>query len=151
MNHLDNCESYSIHLQHEHRKMHTRVRDIEALFFQGDKDWETPGLMARLSERLRGLRDDLSHHFAEEDAGGCIEEAVCRRPALSAEAVKLEAEHPELLADLDRLIEYLATAGSSAFSRDEITTNFDEFVKRLLTHEATENRLLQIGLNMNLD
>ena len=150
MDNVEECRPYLTHLREEHREIHKIVRNIQAQFPCSD---EVKGgdVTSQVLEGLTDLRATLRHHFAEEEAGGCIEEAVSRRPTLSAEASVLEGQHPALLYQLEGIIEHMRSTGPSVVSLKAIHAAFNSFAKDLLTHEATENRVLQQGFNVDMD
>src|SRR6266850_3554698 len=95
---------YVDHLLAEHRRLdHLISRTVATLPSWDDTDAATwlPGMMAGLT----AIREELAHHFQEEEAGGCLEEAVAHCPGLSSEVAQVEADHAKLLADLDELIQ----------------------------------------------
>jgi hypothetical protein len=61
--------------------------------------------LEQLTRRLVQLRQELQSHFAEEEMGGCLEEAVSRRPSLSEISKRIVSEH----AILDGMLEHLVT------------------------------------------
>jgi hypothetical protein len=97
------------------------------------------------------VRDELEHHFAEEESGGCMEEAVARCPALSAEADRIEAEHPELLHDVDRLIAQAVDGSHTTEKRVALEEAFDELCRNIDAHEKAENVLLRQGFGANVN
>jgi len=103
MRDYNECQAYINHLLAEHRRLHTLLRLASAAINQsGDPHRDaSPVDMAKI---LRHAREELQHHFAEEEGGGCLNEAVSRCPSLSPEAKRIEAEHPGLLYEIDRLI-----------------------------------------------
>ena len=151
MDNVEECLPYLTHLREEHRELHQLVGTIQAQC--------SPTSALQGSERIRQVLDGLNHlhetlqhHFAEEEAGGCIEEAVCRRPALSSEASILESQHPALLAQLERIIEEARSVSiANRDASDQILARFNSFAQELLDHEAVENRVLQRGFNVDLD
>src|SRR5262245_37229875 len=97
------CCSYVEHLIAEHRRIHRMLRLAHHTIIgaQGSQQDAPPAVVVRV---LQQVREELEHHFAQEESGGCLHEAVSRCPPLSAEAHRIEAEHRELLQDVDRLI-----------------------------------------------
>src|SRR5262245_50052025 len=99
----EGCEAYAAHLLAEHRRLHVMLRLARAAVLQSggpDRDATAKDVM----RVLRQIRDELARHFAQEEAGGCLEEAACRCPSLSTQVRRVEAEHRTLLAELDKLI-----------------------------------------------
>jgi len=115
--------------------------------------WNEPGAwLERLPERLQELRRELVAHFGEEEAGGCVEEAVARCPALSGEARHLETEHRELVSELDEVIQLCElivepTARDARMLEQEVRA----VIHKIKTHEAQENRIIEKGFSVCLD
>ena len=59
-------------------------------------------------------------------------------------------EHPELLAQMDRLIKGLRALARLTASADEVEQEFRNFTEKLLAHEADENRVLKEGFGINV-
>ena len=150
MDHRDECRPFLVHLRDEHRELHNYVRDIQLQLRRSDSELEPNG-MADLIERLSQLHTRLKRHFAEEEEGGCMEEAVSRQPSLSTQVRELEVQHPALLRQLEELIQRGRKERLPANARRVVDTDFRAFAKALLAHEAQENRVLQLGFNVNMD
>ena len=89
--------SYVEHLLAEHRRLDQLIRNALATlpaWEEAESATFLPGMIAGLA----AIRAELVHHFREEEAGGCLEEAVARCPGLSAEVADTQAEHAMLLA-----------------------------------------------------
>ena len=101
MNGADDCHAYVEHLQHEHGRLHRLLLEIghEVAAFSGVG--QSPDAVVHFAQRLTDLRQQLQTHFAEEEAGGCLEEAVVRCPSLREDCKTILAEHPHL----DRMLE----------------------------------------------
>lgn len=100
---------------------------------------------------FRQVREELEHHFAQEEAGGCLEEAVSRCPSLSAEVRRIEAEHPQLLDNVDRLIAQALDCDQSVEKQVDLGRGFDDLCRQLDAHEAAENVLLRKGFGANVN
>jgi hypothetical protein len=96
------------------------------------------------------LRDELAQHFAEEEAGGCIEEAVCRCPRLASEARHVERQHPVLLDELDGVIALARVLQPGRVGRQTLLNEFDEFAANLKKHESAEDHILQVGFGTGI-
>ena len=147
MNDLETCQTYVDHLRAEHRQLHAEVRRIKNVFFAERTKSD------RLSEvklELSALADELRKHFAEEEDGGCLEEAISRCPSVAAEADALQRQHPGLLANLQQVTAALS-APPQAVSLADVEAKFDDFTRQLMTHEAAENKVMQraFGVTVN--
>jgi hemerythrin len=148
MRNYDECRCYVEHLIAEHRRVHRMLRLTRSAIVSAhgpDRDATADDIVAV----LRRVRDELEHHFAQEEGGGCLDEAVSRCPALSAEARRIEAEHPELLRAVDRLIAQALDGNQSVVGRIALEGAFDDLCRQLDAHEAAENALLRQGFGAN--
>jgi hypothetical protein len=142
--------AYAKHLLAEHRRMHGLLSRIEQQWSLTASGPQTSGNIAALREGIEGLRVELAKHFAEEEAGGVLEEAAARCPDLGREETRLEEEHAVLLADLDRIVAGIGTATRVGLVPGDLKEAFERLVDSLKAHEAAENRLLEEGFNLEL-
>jgi hypothetical protein len=140
----DEYRAYAVHLAAEHRRIADFLRDIERYLQRTNSARERP----RLREDLNKLRTELVGHFDEEESGGCLEEAVVHQPALAADAARILHEHPQFVANIDRMIERLETPGHGL--PEDIKRDFRDFSKRLRAHEAAENHMLQTSFGVDV-
>ena len=105
---------------------------------------------AGLQQGLSALRDHLHEHFTQEERGGFLEEAVARMPRLGSAMATLVAEHPALLAELDKIIASLPSSGQSAAAWAQARETFAGFADHMLAHERSENAVVQEGYNEDL-
>lgn len=149
MNGHEPCQAYADHLLAEHRQLHSFVRRLQTNLNQlTEKTLDAP-LRKRLLAAGESLKEELKRHFAEEEEGGCLDYAVSRVPSLAPEAAALESEHPQLLVELERVLEPLRGDKAGKVTLGDVQNAFNAFVLRLLKHEARENRIVQRGLNVN--
>ena len=141
MNGSEECFAYAEHLNHEHRRLNQLLRDINHDVTQlGQGDVRTP--IAALGKRIDDLRRQLQTHYAEEETGGCLEEAVTRCPSLASDTKTILEEHPQL----DRMLERLAAQTSDPAARPaDVQQSWQLFSKKFHAHEAAETRLLQMA------
>ena len=150
MDRYDVANSLVSHLMAEHRRLHVMLRLARAAVLQSggpDRDATTEDVLRVLQQ----IRDELAHHFAEEESGGCLEEAACRCPSLSSHVRSVQAEHSGLLRELDLLIARCANCGDDAHERLAFERDFAELCERLHEHEAAENDLLRRGFGQNVN
>lgn len=149
MRSYEECRCYVEHLIAEHRRLHKMLRLARAaILARGGPDRDA--IRADVVQVLRQVRDELKHHFDEEEGGGCLDEAVSNSPSLSAEARRIEAEHPQLLNNVDRLIAQALDCDQSVEKHVALGREFDELCRRLDAHEAAENILLRKGFGTNV-
>jgi hypothetical protein len=146
----EECRPYVAHLIAEHRRLHAMLHQARAAIVHSggpDRDASVDDIV----RVLRHIRSELAHHFAEEEAGGCMDEAVSCCPRLSAEVKRIEAEHPELLLEIDRLIAQALDTKPSVAHVVALERGFDHLCQQLCAHEAAENGILRqaFGINVN--
>jgi len=137
----DECRSYVDHLIAEHKRLHRMLRVARNAIMPPSSATENVPA-ADIVKLLGDVRGELEHHFAQEEGGGCLEEAVSRCPSLSDEARRIEEEHSRLLESIDRLIAQAQDADKSVQGRIAVAREFDELCAQLDVHEGAENTLL---------
>lgn len=144
------CRCYVDHVLAEHRRLHALLRQMRAAIASSVGPDEPPTFAGVLAVLTR-LREELEQHFAQEDGGGCLEEAVSRCPRLAAEAQRIESEHPQILAELDRLIEGAKSLAPTHPNQLATQRSFDQFCQHVRSHEKAENALLAEGFGVNVN
>lgn len=102
----------------------------------------------QLIDSLRGLRAELARHLAEEESGGCVEEAALHAPRLTCAAQALEREDPRLLEQLDELILRLQAAPRGWRKMEQ---DYRQLAKQICQHVAAESRILEESFHMQVD
>jgi hypothetical protein len=143
-------ESFIENLLAEHRRVDAMLREAWSAIVQS-RGPDVDAASEDVAVVLRRVREDLARHFAEEEAGGCLEEAVTKCPRFSCDEIRILAEHPELLDCLDSLIEQIATAFEETGSRHAFEIDFGDFCRRVHAHEAAENELIRQALGAAID
>jgi hypothetical protein len=150
MRDYEQCRPYIDHWLAEHRRLHGLMRKAHAAIVQaGGPDRDATA--ADVAAILRRLREELVHHFTEEEAGGCMDEAVSLCPHLADEVKRIEAEHGELLAQMDRLIVLAADLDETVAKRVEFDHALEDLCCQLHAHEAAENAVLRQGFGTNFN
>ena len=143
--------AYARHLYNEHRRLHQLLSRVQQSWPPGESAQDDPVLVARLSTAIEELRAELEKHFAEEDSGGVLEEAVARVPRLGAEETRLQNEHPQLLAELDEIRAEILSAADRGTVSAPAKQQFERFVGKIHAHEAAENRILAQGFHIEME
>lgn len=145
----EESQSYINHMATEHRHLEQLLTSAARMF----PTWEEIDLaewLPRIVEQFKKVRTQLGRHFAQEEAGGCLEEAVSHRPALAGEASSLEADHPRLLQQLDALVRRGEQAQPTISQCRALEHDFRTLVAEIHRHEEAENHLLESGFNVSL-
>ncbi len=143
------CKVYLDHLRAEHLRIQRLVRKIREQLVAH----EGSPCVAHLAEakaELSQLRDELEHHFREEEGGGCLDEALGFKPSLASAVRAIEAEHPQILHAVDRLrlrLDEPAVAAGVCHWQREI----DDLAAMLTAHEDAEARVLEQGFSVYLE
>lgn len=135
----------NVPLLEEHRRLMKQLAE----FREWAEEVEELGVphFQEMGNRLQTLRDVLSCHFTDEEAGGYLSPVLDAAPRFSKEAAELQTQHPQFLATLDSLIERLSQNPPPFKSWQEATTEFAGFLDRLRRHEARENAIAQAAFS----
>jgi hypothetical protein len=142
MNGAEDCRAYVEHLYHEHHQLDQLVLEIGHEVAELGHAIRTADARAHLAQRLGDLHKQLRTHFAEEEAGGCLEEAVTRCPSLCDECHAILAEHVVLNRTLEDLVK---RSRDPELAPADLQRNYQAFVERLRAHDAAETRMLQMA------
>jgi hypothetical protein len=142
------CRPYIDHLVSEHRRLSGMIRRVRSSIVSSVEPDSDPSL-ARVASALETLRGELKHHFAQEEQGGCLEEAVSRCPKLALDAKRIESEHPQLLIDLDWLIAQAASLRPSPENQFWLQHECERLFRRLRMHEIAETGILRQAFATN--
>jgi DnaK suppressor protein len=152
--HLDTCDSCSARartgLLAEVSAQHTGVRRLlESIVELVDRvasdepaSLYPTGRTGAVLALLGDLEYELTLHFATEERGGYIAEAVAIAPRLARDAAALQAEHPGLQRAASELTETARQAGRSHAHWRELRDPLMAFARELLDHEGRENELI---------
>jgi len=150
MRDYEECRPYVDHMLAEHRRLHQLLCSMRAGIEQSaGRDCQE--LFTEVAQCLKLLREELSRHFAEEEGGGCLDEAVSRCPRLSGAQRSIEAEHPLILERVDRLIDEATKLPPNLGNQIAVKDAFNELYVQLCLHERAENALLQEGFGANFN
>jgi hypothetical protein len=125
----------------EHRECMMLVAELEACLDRRPepaKEW-----VAAVQDCLGRLRGALSEHFKDETEGWLYREMPLRRPRFAPALERLEAEHPEILADLDVVAKKAGSLNDpERHHLRELAGHLQLLTARLRRHEAEENEIL---------
>ncbi len=143
--------TYVTHMRAEHRRLREWSLAINRQWPFLSRQPSGTEALSKLLDSLTELRQELAHHFQEEENGGCLEVAVAHQPSLSHEAMVLEHEHPGLLRQLDLVLQHVRAFPSSGDEAATIETEFREFAERLHAHEIAENEILEESFGIQVE
>ena len=145
----DESRSYAEHLVAEHRRLHrllTQARTAIVAYNGPDRE----ASIVDVVRVLRQVREELERHFAQEETDGLLRKAASGCPQLSAEARRIEDEHPRLLESADALIAQAMDSDQSVEKRVALELAFDGLWHHLDSHEVAENALLRQSIGADL-
>jgi hemerythrin len=132
----------------EHRDLHQVFDRIRAAIAATDAP--TPEQRREVTQMIVNLRDCLAQHFAQEERGGYLEEAVTRLPRLEAKAAALQRQHGELLDAANAVLIAARQAATPADAWNVLRIEYTKLMQRLCAHEAAENEVLQTAFNEDI-
>ncbi|MEW6071412.1 MAG: hemerythrin domain-containing protein [Planctomycetota bacterium] len=99
---------------------------------------------AQVAESLRTLQGSLAAHFRMEEARGFFAELAAVHPSARGRLDALQAEHGEILADLQALLAALSALSgrAPALDRAGLGARATEILGRLVRHESAETELI---------
>ena len=146
----ESSSPYLAALKVEHRELAQLVRTVEAGFSSAAGHGWKGERTSQVVEQLAALRGFVRDHFAQEEEGGYLEEALSHAPRLGPEAARLERQHPQLIAKISDVCDLALKQHGDPLAWPTIQENAHAAFKELLNHEAGENQLLLRAFNADL-
>jgi hemerythrin len=134
----------------DHLELRALVRGIEKLLEAAEAAGWGKAEVHELLLAIENLGRHLRQHFAEEEAGGYMEEALALAPRFGPQAQRLVNEHPVMLEQMDHLTELARRCYEQGQAGAELCGRLREFFATLRAHDAAENRILQEAFNTDL-
>ena len=134
----------------EHHDLHRNIEEIGSLLETTAARDASTELVGQALARVKGLCSMLRQHFAQEEEGGYLEEAIARLPSLAPQAAILQKQHAEFIETANKLIAAAEGASTPAGQWQAMQEGFRMCSKKLLAHEAAENAVLQRAYNVDL-
>ncbi len=129
-------DDFEAELNHQHRHLRDLLSELGTLTRNPEGFEAAKG---PLVAKLRALRETVQAHFAFEEEGGYMSDVLRKAPRFLPEVERLEAQHTEILRDLDRLTRTdLEKTEPEAFL-DEVHS----LIERLGRHEREETDVVQ--------
>ena len=143
MNTTSYLQSLLVDIAHEHRELQRRLLELRRVVRDKESGRSNAQRLTILSPALADLRKRMQAHFAQEETGEVMEEAVIRIPRLAHDAAKIEREHPELIKRIDAAIRLSESTDPTAEDWEKASDAVEAFVAQMLAHIEAENHLLQ--------
>ena len=147
---IEILQAYVSSICADHRHQGRLVHNLRCALENAPRLKWSKGSTAQIVYCLAMLRDHLATHFAREEEGGYLEEALVHSPVFQSEANRLMDEHPQLLKRFDALLEMAKAEADEPARWPAIAKEVNEAVNQLLTHELDENKLLQGAFTADL-
>lgn len=137
------------HLTAEQRHLHRQLQKLQKLFTTENNELPTTERMNELHRELAELRRQLGELYRQEEEGGLLEEAIAQRPTIGPHVTALNHEHPELLAETDRLMIYSQGTPVTQEFWQVLGEQYRALKRKLCEHELQSTRLVQAGFNFD--
>lgn len=133
----------------EHREMRQLVHRLRDAVNR-NRSWSRE--VAREAVRaVEAMRTHLRHHFAQEEEGGYLEQALAMAPRFSDEAQVLLAQHASMLKRIDEVAEVARGAVEDAELWPQLKLQVKDLLRNLIAHESAENRIVQQAFNVGIE
>jgi hemerythrin len=139
--------AYLQQVRAEHYDLEQLLHQLEHAFDTARSQGWPATSIPRLTELLSDLRDQIERHFAQEEVGGYMEEALSLAPRFSGQAQALLKQHAELS---QAVRELLSRARRDNPAWNSLHADLQVLVKKLKAHEAGENRIIEAAFNEDL-
>jgi hemerythrin len=124
----------------EHQELVGLMSDIRYMLTCGKRD------APQVDETITQLCNLVESHFLWEEEGGYLSEVVAHRPELTRRTEQLHGQHTMLLDELRGVRQFAQERTKTEEWWHELHSRFSEFSRKLLTHEAHEDDLVQEAL-----
>jgi hypothetical protein len=151
MNTASYLQALLVDIVHEHRELQRRLLELRRMVRDQESGRSNAERLSSLCRSLADLRKRMQAHFAQEETGEVMEEAVIRIPRLARDAAKIEREHPELIRRIDNAIRLSETTDPVAEDWHNASETVEALVTQMLAHEEAENHLLQQVFHEQVD
>ena len=140
---IEILQAYVSSIRADHRHQGRLVHNLRSALENAARSKWSKASTAQIVDYLAVLRDHLAVHFAREEEGGYLEEALVHSPELQPEANRLMDEHPHLLTQFDALLGTARAKAGEPAPWPALAKELNAVIRELVTHELDENKLLQ--------
>lgn len=144
-------ESYINLIKAEHRELCGLVNDVEKSLDLAEHGNWSKATTAALLEMAEHLTSHMEQHFAREEEGGYLEEALLFAPEFRDRADELLSQHKQMRDQLSGLLAATVKLGPGDPRWPAMAEKLRQFLDDVLAHEAAENQILQRAFNTGLD
>lgn len=147
---IEILQAYVSSIRADHRHQGRLVHNLRCALENAARLKWSKASIAQIVDCVAILRDHLATHFAREEEGGYLEEALVHSPGFQSEANHLMDEHPQLLTRFDVLLEMAKAKADEPARWLAMAKEVNEAINQLLRHELDENKLLQDAFTADL-
>ena len=133
----------------EHREMRHLVAALRDAVNR-NRPWSREAAREAV-KAAEAMRVHLHHHFAQEEEGGYLEQALAMAPRFNDEAQVLLGQHATMLQLIDRVVEATKGALEDAELWPQLRLQVKDLLRKLTAHEAAENRIVQQAFNVGVE
>jgi hypothetical protein len=133
----------------EHQELRRLVQSLHETL-GGERPWSREA-SAESARILGALLAHLKRHFAQEEAGGYLEEALALAPRFTNDAARLLRQHPQLLEATRQTCKTAERAGGEPAVWPQLKDELQSLLKDLMGHEGAENRIVQAAFNTGVE
>ena len=134
----------------EHREMRQLVVALRDAINHRNRPWSRE-VAREAVEAVEAMRVHLHHHFAQEEAGGYLEQALAMAPRFHDEAQTLLAQHAAMLHYIDEVAETAKSSVDDAELWSQVKLQVKDLLRKLVAHESAENRIVQQAFNVGTE
>ena len=131
-------------MKSEHRELGSALANVRAEVASESRKKKT------LEDLVTQLRELIEAHFAHEEFGGYLKEALDKAPRFTVQAAALQDQHEDLLEDIEKLRILVHSGVESPVWWSRVEADFRAFAARLLNHEHAENRIVQEAFTVDI-
>ncbi|HWB09686.1 MAG TPA: hemerythrin domain-containing protein [Pirellulales bacterium] len=135
--------------QAEHRELGSLLQRLRRALGNG-RPWSASA--ARDASRaIEELQTHLRHHFAQEEEGGYLEQALVAAPRFSGQATELLQQHPVMVAQVAEAVRTARRATSDSTAWPVLKEQVKKLLGSLVAHEKAENAIVQQAFNTGVE
>jgi hypothetical protein len=133
----------------EHREMRQLVQALRHVLGQ-ERPWSRE-LAHEAAGAIEALCTHLKEHFAQEEEGGYLEQALAVAPRFSDEAKSLLQQHGLMLKKVGQVLETAKRAEETPAAWMPLRMETKDLLQQLVMHEGAENKIVQQALNSGIE
>ncbi|HEV7225273.1 MAG TPA: hemerythrin domain-containing protein [Pirellulales bacterium] len=135
--------------QTEHRELQQLVQALKRPF-GADRPWSRE-LASEAARVIDKLEIHLRQHFAQEEEGGYLEQALAVAPRFHDDAESLLRQHGSMLQQIDQVVAAAKGALVDENLWRRLQVQVKELLRNLIAHETAENQIVQQALNTGIE